>query len=201
MAAVVFFRSPNYEGFSYEVSAGESNILALPWQNSIQSIRIGANEQLTIFDQANFTGKSVTFYRSTPYPGNWVSRIASFHIEPLNTSALPEPGAIQAPWWILGTWEGFILVRMSDKTGYPECYATNGVNCEHRPNIDDLLPILTASEAETNATANTTTTFPAPCGPQRVPYWVGGALTLMIGSARHGQTSISAWQATWASQP
>ncbi|OQR84119.1 hypothetical protein ACHHYP_13874 [Achlya hypogyna] len=154
---------PNFRGPEYKVMPGDSNTYAVMWP--IQSIRIGADEQLTTFDQANFTGKSVTFHRSTPYPGNWASRIVSFRVEQLNISALPVPDTNQAPWSFLGTWEGFIMVRMSSKTGHPECYATNGINCEHRPNIDDLLPLLAGAEGFANAT------FPAPCGPSRVPYW------------------------------
>ncbi|OQR94114.1 hypothetical protein ACHHYP_01688 [Achlya hypogyna] len=190
-ANVTFFDWYNFAGRTHTESQDTADF-QLYWRWTIQSIAIAPTDQLVTYDEPNFRGNKAVWRRSTPYPGNWGSRIASFQIRPLDVSALPSQSPIEAPWRIMGTWEGFQMVRLSvTNGGFPECYSTNGVNCKLTEHAYDLLPILTphlfANASVSNNTAATASgslttdvitipggsnsIIPAPCGPLRKEHW------------------------------
>ncbi|OQR88511.1 hypothetical protein THRCLA_22853 [Thraustotheca clavata] len=75
------------------------------------------------------------------------------------------------PWYFMGTWEGFMMVRLSSEYSvYPECYSVNGVNCILGQEVDDLLPVL-ESYQKNKTISNNSSTFSAPCGPKRYEHW------------------------------
>ncbi|OQR93126.1 hypothetical protein THRCLA_22344 [Thraustotheca clavata] len=172
-ATVTLYQWPYYKGQSITFNQSETSIQQIQGLTSIQSIQISANESLITYDQDNFRGNNATWYRSVVYPGNWKDRIRSFRIVPAISLPIDtqKQNAIEAPWYFMGTWEGFMLVRMSTQwPGYPECYSVNGVNCILRENIYDMFDVV--EEYKNNATLNdSSTAFNAPCGPPRYEHW------------------------------
>nr|AIG56453.1 secreted protein [Achlya hypogyna] len=198
--AVTFFEWPHYLGRFHTVKPGEVSTSELPWRGSIQSIELAPTEQLVTYDEPDFRGNKAVWLRSTPYPGNWVGRIASFQIRPLNITAFPSPTHDEASWRLMGTWEGYLMVRLSVTVGgFPECYSTNGVNCKLEAHVENLLPLLASAQLTNNTDSNpitaatrgnassdtivlrrapdNQTVFPAPCGPLRMEHWGETGLT------------------------
>ncbi|OQR96313.1 urease [Achlya hypogyna] len=153
--AVTFFEWPHYLGRFHTVKPGEVSTSELPWRGSIQSIELAPTEQLVTYDEPDFRGNKAVWLRSTPYPGNWVGRIASFQIRPLNITAFPSPTHDEASWRLMGTWEGYLMVRLSVTVGgFPECYSTNGVNCKLEAHVENLLPLLASAQLTNNTDSN-----------------------------------------------
>ncbi|OQR98236.1 hypothetical protein THRCLA_21905, partial [Thraustotheca clavata] len=124
-ATVILYQWPHYKGQSITLSYNGTSVQQIQWLGSIQSIQISPSESFVTYDQDNFQGNNATWYRSVPYPGNWKDRIRSFRIVPM----IPPPISPEStqPWYFMGTWEGFMMVRLSSEYSvYPECYSVNG---------------------------------------------------------------------------
>ncbi|OQR98243.1 hypothetical protein THRCLA_21904 [Thraustotheca clavata] len=187
-AVVTLYQLPYYKGQSLTLNQNDTFIQDIRWQlMAIQSIKISQNESFITYDKDNFQGNNATWYRSVIYPGNWKDRIRSFRIVPVISPPIdPEKqNSIQAPWYFMGTWEGFMMVRMSAQwPGYPECYAVNGVNCILRWEVDEMLSVVEEFANNDKQNSNiSSTTFNAPCGPARYEHW--GADPLWCNKAQY----------------
>ncbi|OQR98240.1 hypothetical protein THRCLA_21903 [Thraustotheca clavata] len=126
---VTLYQWPYYKGQSLTLNQNDTSIQQIQWNGSIESIETSPNESFIAYDQDNFQGNNATWYRSVIYPGNWKDRVRSFRIVPMIPPPIgPEKqNSTQAPWYLMATWDGYIMVRSSTQWyGYAECYAVNG---------------------------------------------------------------------------
>ncbi|EQC37788.1 hypothetical protein SDRG_04813 [Saprolegnia diclina VS20] len=160
-------------GASPTSPSNETNTFYVAFRNSIQSIKLSDDVNLVTYDQTGRNGDNATWYLSTVYTGKWVGRIVSFEVRNATTLPTQPVGTIEAPWRFLGTWEGFMVVRLAARSSRPECNLVNGVICLLGENVDDLLPLLDAYEWIRTSGNNDTSLskFPAPCGPARREHW------------------------------
>ncbi|MBD2485856.1 hypothetical protein [Planktothrix sp. FACHB-1365] len=75
---VTVYQDAGYEGVSQELSEGSYNIDDLELGNDqLSSLKIPAGFQVTLYEHANFEGRSITFTEDTPWVGDDFNDITS----------------------------------------------------------------------------------------------------------------------------
>ncbi|OQR99440.1 hypothetical protein ACHHYP_06172 [Achlya hypogyna] len=164
-ANVTVFEFLDYKGRSVFVTTPVPNTRTiLPANFRVESFRVDAGLDLITYSEYNFSGVRTVWHRSTSNPAIWRGSIASFEVVPSNyTLPTPIPGAVISPWKLMGSINGYLLVRMSaTSVDHVECFSLDGVNCEECIHPADLMEFLRPTAPEN---------FPATCGPESYQYW------------------------------
>ncbi len=78
---VCFYRDENYRGENFCVSSNESvRNIGDRYNDSISSIRVFGEAQVTVYDNESFNGSRQTISRDTPNLGAWGDRISSLQV-------------------------------------------------------------------------------------------------------------------------
>eukprot|EP00808_Paulinella_micropora_P009603 g9125.t1 len=78
---VIFYRDPDFLGESFMLGTGNYTSMPVGWNDVISSLRVPSGLSVTLFDEGNFAGTSVTCNTDTPRLGSFNDLTSSIRIQ------------------------------------------------------------------------------------------------------------------------